>query len=91
MPKKTDPKRRVYHVTPRMEATRDIKAKALSWEVKLAGGKRASAVKKLKSHAIAYAKELAKKAPLGQVKIHGTDGKIQREFTYGKDPVRYPG
>ena len=33
-------------------------------------------------------KELAKKAPLGQIKIHKQDGTIQTEHTYGQDP--YP-
>jgi hypothetical protein len=32
------------------------------------------------------AKDLAKAQPLGQVVIHRTDGQIQTEHTYGKDP-----
>lgn len=44
-----------------------------------------------KDLALARAKELAKAAPLGQVVVHGRDGKIQEEFTYGKDPRNTPG
>lgn len=39
-----------------------------------------------KKCAIARASELAKKAKLGQVVIHGRNGRIQKEYTYGKDP-----
>lgn len=39
-----------------------------------------------KEYAIEKAKELAKAAGLGQVVIHGEDGQIQDEFTYGDDP-----
>lgn len=39
-----------------------------------------------KECAIARAKELARKAGLGQVVVHGEDGKIQTEYTYGRDP-----
>jgi hypothetical protein len=94
MPKKKI-ERKVYHVVCRMErfGGKDVKprSKILGWEVKSAGAKRAAAVLPMKSKAIARAKELAKKAPLGQVIIHGKDGKIQREFTYGKDPKHIPG
>ena len=44
-----------------------------------------------KNLAIEHAKELAKAAPLGQVIVHGEDGKIQDEFTYGEDPRNIPG
>jgi hypothetical protein len=44
-----------------------------------------------KSDGIAAAKERAKAAPLGQVVIHGKDGKIEREYTYGADPRRTKG
>ena len=33
-----------------------------------------------------YHVTLAKKGPLGQIKIHKQDGKIQTEHTYGGDP-----
>jgi hypothetical protein len=44
-----------------------------------------------KDLAIDHAKQLAKAAPLGQVIVHGQDGKIQEEFTYGDDPSNIPG
>jgi RadC-like JAB domain/Uncharacterized protein conserved in bacteria (DUF2188) len=44
-----------------------------------------------KSAAIARAKQLARHAALGQVKVHGSDGVIQTEYTHGRDPRRSPG
>lgn len=70
-------KRDVYHVTPNSNG---------GWDVKKEGGRRPSAHADRKSDAIARGKELAKKVPLGQIKIHKQDGKIQTEYTYGKDP-----
>lgn len=64
------------------------KNKSDGWDVKQEGGKRASGNFSTKQEAIQRGKELAKNAPLGQIKIHGQDGKIQTEHTYGKDP--YP-
>lgn len=71
--------RKVYHVT---------KASGGGWDVKREGGKRASGHFETKIAAIDRGKELAKSEGLGQIKIHGQDGKIQTEHTYGKDP--YP-
>jgi hypothetical protein len=78
MPKKRD----VYHVTPN---------KSGGWDVQKEGGKRRSDHAGRKSDAVARGKELAKKAPLGQIKIHKQDGKIQTEHTYGQDPEKYKG
>lgn len=72
------PKRVTYHVTPRDG----------DWAAKRAGTKRAANVYDNKEDAIERAKELAKKEPLGQVKIHDKHGDIQTEHTYRKDP--YP-
>lgn len=72
-------KRSTYHVT---------KNKGGDWGVKKSGGQRSSGNFGKKSDAVQRGKELAKKAPLGQIKIHGQDGKIQTEHTYRKDP--YP-
>jgi uncharacterized protein YdaT len=72
-------KRTTYHVT---------KNQAGGWDVKKAGAKRASGNVGTKQQAVSRGKELAKGAPLGQIKIHGRDGKIQTEHTYRKDP--YP-
>lgn len=54
--------RTTYHVTPSGE----------DWKVKRAGAQRADSIHENKSDAITRAKELAKAADLGQVKIHGT-------------------
>lgn len=72
-------KRQVYHIT---------KNQGGSWDVKKEGGQRSSGNFDTKQEAVRRGKELAKNAPLGQIKIHGQDGKIQTEHTYGKDP--YP-
>ena len=73
--------RKKYHVVPDGDG----------WAVKLEGGQRASAKAVRKVDAVARGKELAKKAPLGQIIIHKQDGKIQTEHTYGEDPERHPG
>jgi len=71
--------RTVVHVTP---------SKKGGWDVKKEGGKRPSGHFGKKTDAVDRGKELAKKAPLGQIIIHKQDGKIQTEHTYGEDP--YP-
>lgn len=71
------PKRKVYHVVPDTDSG--------SWKVKAEGGQRASSIHKTKAEAEQAARGLAKGQPLGQIIIHGQDGKIQREYTYGKD------
>lgn len=71
--------RKVYHVT---------KNRGKGWAVKREGAQRASGNFSTKQQAVQRGKNLAKNAPLGQIKIHGRDGKIQTEHTYGKDP--YP-
>ena len=68
--------RKVYHVTPVGEA----------WGVRRARRKRADSIYFIKTDAIARAKRLARAAPLGQVKVHGRNGRIQTEFTYREDP-----
>ena len=76
MPKK---KRKVYHVTPNRKG---------GWDVKGEGNKRHSGHYDKKTEAVARGKQLAKSVPLGQLKIHKQDGKIQTEHAYRKDP--YP-
>lgn len=73
--------RQTYHVTPLFN----------SWRVLRAGADRADSVHSSKAKAIARAKELASKVPLGQVVVHGRDGEIQSEYTFGKDPARFAG
>ncbi len=68
--------RKTYHVTPGDDG----------WKVQAEGGSKASAVTPTKAEAVQAAKGFAKNATEGQVIIHGQDGKIQTEHTYGNDP-----
>ena len=70
-------KRMKYHVTKRPDG---------QWQTKAEGGARASAVATTKAEVVDRARDLAKAQPLGQVVIHKSDGQIQTEHTYGKDP-----
>ena len=74
--------RKSVHVVP---------AKQGGWNTKSSGASRAGSHHKTKADALDRAKEQAKNAPLGQVVVHGKDGKIQTEHTYGKDPCPPPG
>lgn len=58
------------------------------WAVKEEGVDEPRAVTATKEEAVAAAKSRAAKRPPSQVIIHGQDGKIQDEATYGDDP--YP-
>jgi uncharacterized protein DUF2188 len=69
-------RRKTYHVTPVNGA----------WRVKRAGAKRADSLHEKKRDALSRAKTLARGAMLGQVKVHGENGEIQTEYTYGEDP-----
>lgn len=71
------PERQTWHVT-----THDDEG----WQVQKAGGEQATSLHDTKSEAVEAAKQLAKNQPLGQIKIHKTDGTIQEERTYGEDP-----
>jgi hypothetical protein len=75
-------KRKVYHVVPNRGG---------GWDVKKEGGQKASGHFDKKSEAVERGKELAKSGPLGQIKIHKKDGKIQTEHTYRQDPEKYKG
>jgi hypothetical protein len=57
--------------------------------VKAEGNKNPSDNFKTKMAAVDRGKELAKRAPICQIKIHRQDGKIQTEHTYGEDPKKY--
>lgn len=61
------------------------------WDVKSQGAERAARSFDDKIDAVDFAKQVAKNAPLGQVLIQGRDGRIQTEYTYGKDPREYKG
>ena len=43
-----------------------------------------------KDEAVQFAKERARSAELGQVKVHKKDGNMEYESTYGDDPRRSP-
>ena len=70
------PDRLVLHVVP----------DANSWKVEQEGSGETLVLVDNKDNAVQQAKELAKAAPLGQVKVHTRDGQIAEEFTYGEDP-----
>lgn len=69
-------KRTVYHVVP----------DANSWKVEREGSSSTEILVDNKDNAVAQARDLAKAAPLGQVIVHGRDGRIQEEYTYSDDP-----
>jgi hypothetical protein len=74
--------RQVYEVAP---------SKRGGWDVKKEGGERASGHHPTKAEAVVDARQRAKAAPLGQIRVKGTNGQIQTEWTYGKDPRRTRG
>ncbi len=69
--------RKSYHVT---------KSSGGGWKAKGAGAKRASSTHKTQEAAQEAATKLAKGQTKGQVVVHGRDGKIRTEHTYGSDP-----
>jgi hypothetical protein len=74
-------KRNVLHVV----------GKKGSWDIKPEGTGYSVSHHSDKQSALEMAKAIAKSSGLGQVKVHGTDGKIQTEYTYGKDPRKIKG
>jgi len=56
-----------------------------SWEVRVEGGLRASSTHLSQDEAVARASELARQAVNGKVVIHGRDGRIRQESSYGPD------
>jgi hypothetical protein len=57
------------------------------WDAKRAGGSRASVHRDRQSEAYDAARDLARNSGGGEVRIHGTDGKIRNSNTIGKpDP-----
>lgn len=73
--------RKKYHVSPHDDG----------WQVKMEGGKRATEVFETKDMAVDEAQNLAKEQEPSQILIHGQDGKIKEERTYGQDPKRTKG
>ncbi len=70
-------KRTRYHITPRDDG----------WSVSKEGASRSSGNYGKKDEAIEKGRDLARSSQ-GELLIHGKDGKIQEERTYGRDP--YP-
>lgn len=60
------------------------------WDVKREGVSRPAKTFKMKDRAVKFGRRAAASHQLGQLKVHRTDGKIQTEYTYGRDPKRYP-
>lgn len=75
--------RSVYHVLPDNASGK--------WRVAQEKAQRASEVLDMKEDAIRRAKDIAQRNMPSQVIVHKMDGTIQREYTYGNDPVRYEG
>lgn len=73
--------RKVWHVVPHEGG----------WAVKKEEALRATSINKNKEQAVQAARELAKANKPSQIIIHGRDGRIQEERTYGEDPEKYPG
>lgn len=73
--------RMVYHVTAVGDA----------WAVRRARRKRPECLFTYKPEAVSHARRLARAAALGQVKVHGRNGRMQAEYTYGRDPRRTRG
>ena len=61
------------------------------WDVKTQGAKKAAGNFEDKVDAVERARDIAQAATLGQVIVQGQNGRIQFEWTYGKDPRRTPG
>jgi hypothetical protein len=75
--------RKVYHVS--------FDEKDEGWVVKTENGRRVGGPYATKTEALADAKQGVQAVALGQIVVHGRDGKIQTEHTYGKDPRRHRG
>ena len=70
-------RRKSFHVTKNLGG---------GWNVKAAGGKKASSKHKTQAAAQKAATKQAKSASKGQVVIHRPNGQIRTEHTYGSDP-----
>lgn len=74
--------REVYHVVPDASGERWVVSQENAGFKKEFGRK---------EEAEEFAKQRAKAAPLGQIKVHTSDGNMEYEFTYGRDPEKSPG
>ena len=71
-------KRKRIHVVPHSNG----------WALKTEGNTRASSTHRTKAEAVQRAREAGRSSENSQVLIHGQNGQIQTEHTYGNDP--YP-
>ncbi|WP_284581605.1 DUF2188 domain-containing protein [Streptomyces sp. 2P-4] len=79
-------KRTVYHITP---AGGDAD---MPWQVERREGRReVSEPHRTQKEAIDAARRQAEDHKPAQVVVHGRDGRIRTEYTYGDDPRRFPG
>ncbi|HEY9507339.1 MAG TPA: DUF2188 domain-containing protein [Gemmatimonadales bacterium] len=69
--------RQVFHVVPQDQG---------KWRVEPEGRREVGRVFEDKEEAVRQATENAKAADTGQIIVHGRDGRIQYEHTYGEDP-----
>lgn len=65
-----------YHITPSAGG---------GWAAKRAGATRAASIHQTQAEAIAAGRDLARKSS-GELRIHGTDGRIRNSNSYGNDP-----
>lgn len=80
------PKRTVYHVTPASGRTPEQK-----WQIEAEEDRHVlREPHRTQREAIAAAREKAREHQPAQVVVHGRDGRIRTEYTYGSDP-RTPG
>ncbi|GHH57403.1 DUF2188 domain-containing protein [Streptomyces candidus] len=81
------PKRTVYHVTPDKQETA-----TRQWQVQHKEGRHeVREPHGTQREAIMAARQQAKQHKPAQVVVHGTDGRIRTEYTYGDDPRNIPG
>lgn len=77
--------RKVMYVTPRQTQN------GLNWATIGQNAEKATKIFENKNDAIDLAKQIAKNAEIGQIKVQNTYGKFQYENTYRNDPVKYKG
>jgi hypothetical protein len=73
--------REVYHVVPNSSGE--------AWVVSQENSDFKQEFEK-KDDAVSFARQRAKAAALGQIKVHKHDGNMDYESTYGADPVSSP-
>lgn len=74
--------RTVYHVVPNADGQR--------WVVSRENTESFREEYDTKEQAVEAAKSRARQEEPSQVKVHGSDGNMQYESTYGDDPTRSP-